>query len=89
MDSLPSLSPTSLGEEARSLRPQSVQAARDICNVYAEGVVGESAARKWFAKFKNGDFHVDDTPSSESPSEFYEERLKALLKEDDHQTSRE
>ena len=57
--------------------------------VYGEGVIGESTARKWFAKFKNGNFDIDDTPRSGRPSGFDEDHLKALLKEESRQTSRE
>ena len=44
-------------------------------------------ARKWFAKFKNGNFDIDNMPRSGRPSEFDEDHLKALLKEESHQTS--
>ena len=57
--------------------------------VYGEGVIGESAARKWFAKFKNGNFDIDNTPRSGRPSKFDEDHLKVLLKEERSQTSRE
>ena len=57
--------------------------------VYGEGVIGESTERKWFAKLKNGNFDIDDTPRSGRPSEFDEDYLKALLKEESRQTSRE
>ena len=57
--------------------------------VYGEGVIGESTARKWFSKFKNGNFDIDDTPRSGRPSEFDEDHLKALLKEESRQTSRQ
>ena len=57
--------------------------------VYREGVIGKSTARKWFAKFKNGNFDIDNTPHSGRPSEFDEDHLKALLKEESRQTSRE
>ena len=57
--------------------------------VYGEGVIGESTAKKWFAKFKNGNFDIDDTPHSRRPSEFDEDHLKPLLKEESHQTSHE
>ena len=57
--------------------------------VYGESVIGESTARKWFAKFKNGSFDIDDTPPSGRPSEFDKDHLKALLKEESGQTSRE
>ena len=52
-----------------------------------EGVIGASTARKWFAKFKNGNFDIDDR--SGRSSEFDEDHLKALLKEESRQTSRE
>ena len=55
--------------------------------VCGEGVIGESMARKWFAKFKNGNFDIDNTPCSGRPSEFDEDHLKALLKEESCQTS--
>ena len=57
--------------------------------VYGEGVIGESKARKWFAKFKNGNFDIDNTLRSERFFEFDEDHLKALLKEESRQTSRE
>ena len=55
--------------------------------IYKEGVIGESMARKWFAKFKNGNFDIDDTPRSRRPSEFDKDHLKALLKKESHQIS--
>ena len=55
--------------------------------VYGKGVIGESTARKWFAKFKNGNFDINAMPHSKRPSEFNEDHLKALLKEESHQTS--
>ena len=44
-------------------------------------------ARKWFAKFKNGNFDINDMPCSGRPFEFDEDHLKALLKKESHQTS--
>ena len=55
--------------------------------VYGEGVIGKSMARKWFAKFKNGDFDIYDTPRSGTASEFDKDHLKAFLKEESCQTS--
>ena len=69
---------------------KAAKAARgDICMVYGEGVIGESTARKWFVKFKNGNFDIDDTARSGRPPEFDEDHLKALLKEKSRQSSRE
>ncbi|GFV41611.1 hypothetical protein TNCV_3627621 [Trichonephila clavipes] len=65
---------------------KAAEATQNICYVYREGVKGESTAQKWFAKFKNGYFHVDETymPRSVRPSECDEKLLKALLNENDH-----
>ena len=68
---------------------KAAEATWDICMVYGEGAIGESTARKWFAKFKNGNFDIDDMPCSGRPSEFDEDHLKALLKEESCKTSRE
>ena len=35
---------------------KAAEAAWDICMIYGEGVIGESMARKWFAKFKKWQF---------------------------------
>ena len=68
---------------------KAVEAARDICSVYGEGTIGESTAQKWFAKFKNGDFNLNDKSRSGRPLLLDQELLKAHLKEDGRQTSRE
>ena len=67
---------------------KAAEAPRDICMVYGEGVIDKPMARKWFAKFKNGNFDIDNTPRSGRPSEFDEDHLTALL-EESRQTSRE
>ena len=72
-----------------SSRKKAAEAARDICMVYEEGVIGKSITRKWFAKFKNGNFDINNMPCSGRPSEFDEDHLKALLKKESCQTSRE
>ena len=66
---------------------KAAEAAQNICMVYGEGVIGKSTARKWLAKFKNGNFDINNMPHSGRPSEFDKDHLKALLKEESHQTS--
>ncbi|UYV64977.1 hypothetical protein LAZ67_3002631 [Cordylochernes scorpioides] len=66
---------------------QTAETVQSICNMYGEGVIGERAAQKWFAKFKNGDLDLEYTPRSGRPIEFDEKHLKALLKEDGRQTT--
>jgi len=36
------------------------QAANKICTIYGEGIVAERTVRKWFARFKAGDFNLED-----------------------------
>ena len=36
------------------------RACEKICGVYGEGAVSKSAARKWFARFRFGNFDVKD-----------------------------
>ena len=55
--------------------------------VYGEGIIGKSMAKKWFAKFKNGNFDINNMPRSGRPSEFDKNHLKVLLKEESCQTS--
>jgi len=65
------------------------EAARDINTVYGENFIAERTARKWFARFKEGDFSLDDAPRSGRPVDFDEERLQTILREDNRQTTRE
>ena len=52
---------------------KAVETAQDICMVYGEGVIGKRTARKWFAKFKNGNFDIDNMPCSGRLSEYDED----------------
>ncbi|UYV74067.1 hypothetical protein LAZ67_11002025 [Cordylochernes scorpioides] len=66
---------------------KAAEAARHICNVNGKGVIGERAAQKLFEKFKNRNLDLEITPRSGRSSEFDEEHIKTLLKEDGRQTT--
>lgn len=68
---------------------KATEAARDICAVYGTNAIGTRTAQEWYNKFKKGNFYLEDKIRSGRPSEFDEERLQELLKEDGRQTSRE
>ncbi|KOC70262.1 Histone-lysine N-methyltransferase SETMAR [Habropoda laboriosa] len=71
---------------------KAAKAARGICAVYGEGAITERTVRDWYAKFKNGNFHLKDAPHaprSGRPVEFDEERLNQPLRENSRQTTRE
>ena len=38
---------------------------KKFCAVYGEGAVTDRTCQNWFAKFRAGDFSLDDVPQSE------------------------
>ena len=70
-------------------RSNASQAARNICAVYGEDSINERTARRWFLRFREGNFGLEDTPRTGRPSEFDEERLNSLVHENPRQTTRE
>ncbi|UYV70793.1 hypothetical protein LAZ67_8000633 [Cordylochernes scorpioides] len=60
-------------------RSKSSRSSSGICNVHGKCVIGERAAQKWFAKFKNGDLDLEDTPRSGRPSELMSTRTLRIL----------
>ena len=61
---------------------KAAEAARNICSVYGDNAIGESAARKCFSRFKEDRFYISDTPRSGRPSGFDEDFSKTLLHND-------
>ena len=64
------------------------KAARNICAVYGDSAIGESTVRKWFSRFKEDRFGINDTPRSVRPSEFDEDRLNTLIHNDSRHSTR-
>ena len=57
------------------------EAARNIHSVYGEECVNERTCRRWFAKFKGGEFTLEDEDRTGRPVEFDEKLLEAALEE--------
>ena len=57
--------------------------------VYNERTLAERTCQKWFARFKSGDFCLEDEERPEQPKKFEDEELEALLDEDCCQTQEE
>ncbi|XP_053976446.1 histone-lysine N-methyltransferase SETMAR-like [Hylaeus volcanicus] len=64
------------------------QPANKICAVYGEGAVAERMARKWFAKFKDGNFNLEDEVRSGRPSTTDKDQIKTLVENNPHYTTR-
>ena len=60
-----------------------------LVEVYGEYALAERTCQKWFARFKSGDFGLEDEESPGQPKEFEDEELEALLDEDCCQSQEE
>lgn len=63
------------------------QACEKICAVYGEGTLSKSAARKWFARFRSGNFNVKDEPRSGRPITDKADEILEKVKHDKHISS--
>ena len=55
---------------------------RILVEVYGEHALSERTCQKWFARFKSGDFGLEDEERPEQPKKFEDEELKAFLDKD-------
>ena len=62
---------------------------KKICAVYGEGAVTDRMCQKWFAKFRAGDFSLDDAPQSGRPVEVVSKQIKTLTENNQCYTTRE
>jgi transposase len=65
------------------------QAARNINAMYGEDSITEHTCQNWYQRFRSGDNNFEDEPPSRRPSELDEQVLIYLVKEDNHQTTRD
>ena len=61
---------------------------KKICAVYGEGAVTDKTCQKWFAKFRAGDFLLDDAPWSGRPVEVDSNQIETI-ENHEHYTTRE
>ncbi|XP_011068817.1 PREDICTED: uncharacterized protein LOC105154792 [Acromyrmex echinatior] len=57
--------------------------------VYGDHALSERTCQKWFARFKSGDFDLEDQERAGCPRNFEDAELEALLDEDPCQTQEE
>lgn len=55
---------------------KTTEAARNICVTMGEGVLSYETARRWFARFKEGNFELEDESRPGRPVEVDLEYLK-------------
>src|SRR6266536_2734072 len=69
-------------------KKSAAEAARIINEVYPESV-DDSTCRRWYQKFKKGDFGLEDKQRTGRPTIIDLEKLKAILELDPYQTLHE
>ncbi|GFW74700.1 histone-lysine N-methyltransferase SETMAR [Trichonephila clavipes] len=66
-----------------------VQVRKKLTDVYGEGVLTVRQCQNWFAKFRSGNFDVEDAPRSGKPVEADKDVIKALVNANRRITTRE
>ena len=72
-----------------NMKKTAAESHRSLVEVYGEHALGERTCQRWFARFKSGDFGLEDEERPELPKKFENEGLEALLDEDCCQTQEE
>ena len=60
---------------------------KKICAVYGEGAVTDQTCQKWFAKFRAGDFSLDNAPRSGRPVEVDRDQIKTFIENNQRYTT--
>jgi len=61
---------------------------RLLGEAYDEHAPSQKTYKRWFQRFKIGDFDVEDKEHGKPPKKYEDVELQALLDEDDSQTTR-
>ena len=72
-----------------NLKKTAAEIKRILVEVYGEQALAEKTCQKWFARFKSGDFGLEDEERPGQPKKFEDEELEACLDEDCCQTQEE
>ena len=70
------------------LNQSAAEIARKINQAFGNDSVNEHTVRRWFAKFRSGDFSLEDEPRSGRPIIIQDEDLRTLVKTAASQTVR-
>ena len=64
-----------------------IEMQKKVCAGYGEGVVTDRTCPKWFAKFRAGEFSLDDAvPRSGRPAEVDSDQIQVLIDNNQHYT---
>lgn len=68
---------------------KAADAHREICAVYGATAVSNNTCDRWFARFRSGDFDLNDSARSGRPTSADDDQILAAVRSDRHLTTRE
>lgn len=71
------------------MKKNASQATELINSILGDGSVSCSTVKKWFARFRDGNFSLEDDPRPGIKRKVVDEELEALLDENSAQTQQE
>ena len=71
------------------MKKTAAESHRTLVEIYGKHALAERTSQKWFARFKSGDFGLEDEERPVEPKKFEDEELEVLLDEDCCQTQEE
>lgn len=74
---------------AFQLKKNAAEAKDMICSAIGENAVSYSTCKKWFQRFREGNFNLKDEERPGQPKKFEDEELEQLLNENPCQTQKE
>ena len=72
-----------------NMKKKAAESHRILVEVYGEHALAERTCQKWFARFKSGNFDLEDDERPGQPKKFEDLELEALLDQDPSQTQDE
>ena len=72
-----------------NLRKNATQATKSICSAYGDDALDIRTCQNWFARFKGGDYDLNDIERTGRPVEADDSLLEELLEEDPRRSTRE
>jgi len=61
------------------LKKNVAEATAMICAAYGENAVSHTTCKRWYQKFRQGDFNLEEEPCAERPQKIETDELQALL----------
>ncbi|EGI67051.1 Mariner Mos1 transposase, partial [Acromyrmex echinatior] len=60
------------------LKKNAAEATKMICAAYGENTVSHATCKRWYQKFRQGNFSLEDEPRTGHPQKIETDKLQAL-----------